>query len=147
MKRTLITIIVAMAMLMGPGGCDDQQSKAESSYDDANITELTTVQEFADVVLKSDKIVLVEFFATWSPPCKTLAPRIAKLSEELAGKVTFVKVDGDKARQLGMRYGIESYPTVLLFKNDAAVRRIVGLGKIEMYRDAIESLNPKDTKG
>ena len=147
MKRTLITILVALAMLMGPGGCDDQQSETESSYDDTNITELTTVEAFNDVVLKSDKIVLVEFFATWCPPCKTLAPRIAKLSEELAGKVTFVKVDVDKARQISMRYGIESYPTVLLFKNGAAVRRIVGAGKIKMYRDTIESLNPKDTKG
>ena len=146
MKPILMTIIAALALLMGSGGCDDRQAGDESSYDDTNITELTTTEEFADVVLKSKKIVLVKFFATWCAPCKMLAPRIVKLSKELAGEVTFVKVDIDKAHQIKMRYGIDSYPTVLLFKGGVPVVRIVGLGDISMYRNAIDSLKPKKGK-
>ena len=69
-----------------------------------------------DELLKGDKPVVCDFFATWCGPCKMLAPVMDKVSGEFADKAVFVKVDIDENAELAVRYGIMSIPLVAVFK-------------------------------
>ena len=70
-----------------------------------------------DELLKGDKPVVCDFFATWCVPCKMLAPVMDKVSGKFADKAVFVKVDIDENAELAVRYGIMSIPLVAVFKN------------------------------
>ena len=84
-----------------------------------------TTQSFEQEVLRADKPVLVDFWAAWCGPCRMLAPGL----EELAGEADFkiVKVDVDAEPALAMQFGIESIPTLLVFRNGQLAGRSVGL--------------------
>ncbi len=82
----------------------------------ADIRELTDA-EFESDVLKSELPVLIDFWAPWCGPCRMVAPVVAELSEEYAGKVQFFKMNTDENVQVPTKYGIRSIPTLLLFKN------------------------------
>lgn len=81
--------------------------------------------EFEKYVLKSDKVVLVDFFATWCGPCQMLSPILEDISNSRA-EFDIVKVDIDEAEQLTRSYEIESVPTMLIFQNGNIVDKIVG---------------------
>ena len=81
--------------------------------------------EFDEVVLKSDKPVFVDFYATWCGPCKMMSPILEQLSEEKQD-VVFAKVDVDDAERLAILYGISSIPCMILFKNGEEADRVVG---------------------
>jgi len=76
-----------------------------------------TKDNFETEVLKSDKPVLVDFWASWCGPCKMLAPTISEIAEENEGKVKVGKVNVDEEPELAQKFGIASIPTVILFKN------------------------------
>jgi len=82
---------------------------------------------FDGEVLKSDKPVLVDFWAEWCMPCRMLAPTIDAVAEEFEGKVAVGKVDTDANRDVSMKYGISAIPTVILFKGGEVVKKFVGL--------------------
>ena len=79
-------------------------------------------------LLRQDKVVFADFFATWCGPCKMLAPMIEAISEkpEYADRVEFVKIDVDEEEELAESYGIMSIPTLLIFKNGELVKTQVG---------------------
>lgn len=83
--------------------------------------------EFDNMVLKSDKPVLVDFSATWCGPCRMLAPVIDSLAEDYKDKVNVYQVDVDECGSIAQRYGIMSIPTVLTFNNGELNDRTVGL--------------------
>jgi len=85
-----------------------------------------TDQTFEQEVLKSDKPVLVDFWAPWCGPCRMVAPIVEELSEEYDGKVDFVKLNTDENPDVSVKYGIRSIPTLLVFKGGEAVGQIVG---------------------
>ena len=94
-----------------------------------------TAANFEETVLKSDKPVLVDFWATWCGPCRMLGPVIAQIAEERTD-VVVGKVNVDEEGALAARYGIEAIPTVIVFKNGEISARSMGFRP----KEAIEEL-------
>ncbi|SEQ25091.1 thioredoxin [Lachnospiraceae bacterium NE2001] len=84
-----------------------------------------TSAEFDEVVLKSDKPVFVDFFATWCGPCKMMEPVLNQASEEVPS-VDFVSIDTDEAEELAISLGISNIPCMILFKDGQEVDRVIG---------------------
>ena len=76
-----------------------------------------TAANFEEEVLKSEKTVLVDFWATWCGPCRMIAPIVAQLAEEKADTLKVGKIDVDAETELAIRYNVMSIPTILVFKN------------------------------
>ncbi len=81
---------------------------------------------FEEVVLKSDKLVIIDFWAEWCGPCRMVAPIIEEISEEYAGKVLAAKVDVDTNPGISSKLGIRNIPTVMFFKDGEMVDKQVG---------------------
>ena len=99
-----------------------------------------TDASFDEVVLKSDKPVLVDFWATWCGPCRMLGPVIEELATEYEGRVVVGKVDVDNNQEFAAKYGVRNIPTVLVFKDGEVVGRQVGVAPKKIYTDALYSL-------
>lgn len=94
---------------------------------------------FEEVVLKSDKPVVVDFWAAWCGPCRMVGPVIDELSNEYDGKAVVGKVDVDSNQEFAGKYGVRNIPTVLVFKDGEIVTRQVGVSPKQVYADAIEA--------
>ena len=81
---------------------------------------------FQTEVLGADRPVLVDFYADWCGPCKALAPVIEELADELGDQLKIVKLDVDRNNELSMQYGVQSIPTMVLFKDGEEADRLVG---------------------
>ena len=79
-----------------------------------------------DELLVSEKLVIVDFWATWCGPCRMLSPLLDEVEAEMEDKIEVVKVNVDDADEIAMRYRIMSIPTLLFFKNGEMVDRTVG---------------------
>ena len=84
-----------------------------------------TLENFAQEVLKSDKPVLVDFYADWCGPCQMMAREIDEFAEE-TDKVKVCKLNVDESTDLAMTFGVMSIPTVILFENGQETKRFVG---------------------
>src|SRR5450631_1818174 len=89
------------------------------------IVEVTDAN-FEQDVLKSDKPVLVDFWAEWCGPCKQIAPALDQISEELADVVTVAKLDIEENPSTGSRYGVRGIPTMMLFRGGQMASMKVG---------------------
>nr|3ZIV_A Chain A, AECA THIOREDOXIN [synthetic construct]3ZIV_B Chain B, AECA THIOREDOXIN [synthetic construct]3ZIV_C Chain C, AECA THIOREDOXIN [synthetic construct] len=95
-------------------------------------------ENFDEVIKKSDKVVVVDFWAEWCGPCRMIAPIIEELAEEYAGKVVFGKVNVDENPEIAAKYGIMSIPTLLFFKNGKVVDQLVGARPKEALKERIK---------
>lgn len=89
----------------------------------------TTNKEFEAKVLNSDKVVLVDFWATWCPPCRMMAPILEAISKKMDDKLDVVKVDVDASGDngsLASKYGVQGIPNMQVFKNGRVVKELVG---------------------
>ncbi len=82
---------------------------------------------FEQEVLKSDKTVLVDFWASWCAPCMMLSPIVSEIAEECGEGIAVGKVNVDEEQELSVQYGISSIPTLLVFRNGEIVNAAVGL--------------------
>ena len=98
-----------------------------------NVVELTA-DNWEQEVVKSDKPVLVDFWAVWCGPCRQLSPTIDKIANDFGGKVKVGKLNTDDAQDVAIKYGISSIPTVMLFNGgEQPVEKVVGGGNSEAY--------------
>ena len=98
-----------------------------------------TKENFNEIV-KSDKPVLVDFWASWCGPCRMVSPIIDKLAEEYAGKIQVGKVNVDDQGALAAEFAIVSIPTVILFKDGKEVKKLVGAHSVDDYADMIDAV-------
>jgi len=95
-----------------------------------------TDDTFEQLVLKNDKPVVVDFWATWCGPCKMVAPVLEEIAAEKSGSLRVVKLDVDANPGTARDFQVVSIPTMILFKNGEAVKRIVGAkGKAALLRE------------
>ncbi|MCK4554988.1 MAG: thioredoxin [Candidatus Aenigmarchaeota archaeon] len=99
-----------------------------------------TDENFDGEVMQSEIPVIVDFWATWCPPCKMLAPVFEALAGEYEGKVKFAKLDTDEARAVAQKYSIMSIPTLIVFKSGKEVERMVGALPKEALKEKIDAL-------
>ena len=85
-----------------------------------------TAANFENEVLRSDKLVLLDFYADWCGPCKMLAPVVHEIAEENAGIIKVGKINVDEQMELAMRFQVSSIPMLVVFKDGKAVAKSVG---------------------
>jgi thioredoxin 1 len=93
-------------------------------------------------IIKSEKPVLIDFFATWCGPCKTLAPILKQVKDSLGERITILKIDVDKNQELAAKYQVRGVPTMVLFQNGKQLWRQSGvLAKEEILKTIVEKSN------
>ncbi len=92
-----------------------------------------TKENFQNEIVNSELPVLVDFWAAWCGPCKTIGPKIEELSVELEGKAKVCKINVDEEMSLAQQFNVMSIPTMVVFKGGKEVNRVVGVrGKEEL---------------
>ncbi len=124
MKKILAGIILTMMFITS---LPVQASEVTYANDQTFSTEI------------KDGYVLVDFWATWCPPCRVLAPIFDDLSQEFSGQVKFVKLDVDKAPKTSGLYKITAIPTLILFKDGKQIEKWVGGISKEKLRELIKN--------
>jgi thioredoxin 1 len=93
-----------------------------------------TDENFNEMIKNSDKLILVDFWATWCNPCKSLAPVLEDASEDLAEKIIVYKINIDENPDSPQRYSVRGIPTIIFFKSGKEVDRQVGvIPKSKLY--------------
>ncbi|GGK80201.1 thioredoxin-1 [Sphaerisporangium melleum] len=85
-----------------------------------------TAENFNELVLRSDKPVLVDFWTEWCPPCRMVAPVLEEIADEYAGRLTVAKLNAEDHPEIAQRYGVMGFPTLNLYRDGEVVRQVIG---------------------
>ena len=99
---------------------------------------INSTQEFDDLI-KQNRYVLVDFWATWCAPCRMVAPVIEKIADQYTEKVIVAKVDVDEQQELAIRYGIQTIPTIIFFKEGKLASKEIGVKPMASFANMIDS--------
>jgi thioredoxin reductase (NADPH) len=102
------------------------------------VVEISSIEQFNELLSESEIPVAVDFYATWCGPCKMISPRIASSAGQLSGKVKFVKVNVDKFSEISTNYKVRAMPTVVLIDAGQEIDRKVGFDQINGLLKALE---------
>ncbi len=127
-KSSLLSIVTLVTATLVGCNPPDQTSKDSKMV-------VITKENFREVVLNSDKPVLVDFWADWCPPCRALMPTMEKLAEKHEGKIVMGKVDIDSQEELAREYNVHTIPRLIYFKNGEKVIDKGGTSKSEIERE------------
>lgn len=116
---------------------------AEEAQTQTNVIQIQSEQQFQEEVENFSGTVYVDFYAETCPPCKILSPLFSTWSDNLVGKVKFVKVNAHKMQSLVQKYEIRALPTMIVFKNGQVSEKKIGFPDIACY---LEDLEPKEQK-
>jgi thioredoxin 1 len=101
-----------------------------------------TDSTFEQEVLQSTQPVLVDFWAVWCGPCRTVAPIVEEIAGEYEGKLKVMKLDVDDNPRTAVTYGVQSIPTLLVFKDGKPAERIIGAVPKKVIVDKLQSVMP-----
>ncbi len=139
--RASFPAAAAVLVLLAAFGCKDSPGHAGTGLHSTNLVILTEAN-FQAEVLSSSQPVLVDFWATWCPPCKVIAPTVAELASDFQGRAKVAKLDVDTAPALSQKYGIQAIPTLLFFKDGKVVDQSVGVVSKRELQGKLERLLP-----
>jgi len=150
MKKKLIGIVAMACALLGMTACGNSTSKevkaAEATAEAVDEAAGAPIELGENDILEFDGVipmpVVVDFSASWCPPCKQLHPIFNQVARKYHGKVKFIYIDVDKAPQLAKQYGVESVPTLLFVNQQGVIDRNIGFMTEEELIGAVESIMP-----
>ena len=158
MKKLLVLSIALSAIFFSCGSSDDKKEakKQDATVSESTINEKIYVKEISykdfiknvwdfemsanEFAFKGNKPCVVDFYATWCGPCKTIAPIIEKLAKEYDGKIDFYKVDCDKEMKLASIMQVRNIPMVFFMKKGAQPEKSVGAKDEAFFRSQINKL-------
>lgn len=154
-KKILKEVGIMLAILLGAGiisGYIDvtpPKKAAQTANGEAKVIEIND-EQFAQLIfdyksgkewqLKGDMPVVIDFYATWCPPCKRLRPRLEQLASEYGGQVVVYSVDAELYPQLAAYMGVESFPTLFFVPMNGKPYKSVGLAPLHQLRSAVEKI-------
>lgn len=97
-----------------------------------------TEDDFDDQITNAETPILVDFWATWCPPCKAIAPSLEQIADEMGGKARVAKVNVDENGDLANRFGIRSIPTLMVFKRGKVVDQMIGAAPKDQIKRMVE---------
>jgi thioredoxin 1 len=118
--RVFFSLMVIATLAFGNFGCSGSSSNQPAPETDTNNNKSINYADDMDTfdkIIKSNKPVLVDFYADWCAPCRMMAPILEQVAGNMKGEVKILKVNVDKNREAAMKYGIRSIPTLILFQN------------------------------
>ena len=101
--------------------------------------EIHSAADFEKEIINHKGYALVDFWATWCPPCRMMAPVLESAEKQLGGQINFAKVDVDEQQQLAAEFDIMSIPTLVVFKDGKPVKRMSGYRPLDAFVEELKS--------
>jgi thioredoxin 1 len=139
LRALLLAISTGALILMMVTACKDSAGQAGAGERNPNIV-VVDEKNFESEVMAATNLVLVDFWATWCPPCKMLAPIIDEIATDYHGRVKVASLDVDKAPALAERYQVQAIPTVLMFRRGKVADQFVGLRSKKEIQGQLDKL-------